>query len=703
MAEEFKGLTQEQLDKLDQYKVSSSEIYESYKALNAELKKAGDEQDKLTKSQFVGRDITAKIAQLQKEAVSTTDAARKLEVEKTSQLVRAAKLEARRTTLLGKAAVASEELRKVYLKQAENLTNSADQARAIADAIKETQQDVAKLDQSSKFFSGLSSIVGDIPGLRKLSGPFDAAAKASKEAVLSNAKLAAAGKKKGVVNPTVAGFKGLKNGLMSSLKGLKSMTGVFGIIIGLFKLLVGSAKRHDELTTKTAKTYGVTKDTAAAINTNLQASTGFLTKAVYTSEEMLEAYKQLNEVTGAVRLGIARQAMDQATLTNKIGMSGEAAGYLNLMLENQGLSAKEVFDNVNDTANAQAKQNGFLISAKKIFNDIGQVSASIAANFANNIQALGEAVLQTRKFGLSLGQAASVADNLLDFQTSLSSELKAEILLGKQFNFERARALAISGDIAGATAEVMKQMEGLNDEQLKSPIIQKAIASATGLSADEFLRAREVTKALSKDQKNLQGLLDSAQDDKTRRAMEDKILQGATFDQLKDNMTAQAKYNVALSNAKDQFAELVGSGGLQMFSSLLPGLLKTLAFFTGQGGKLKSQEKLRDEVAELGKRKRLTEEEIAAAQKKAATLNQQGGFKNNAGARRKITNQVFNVDDFTLKSNPKDTLVMAGGTKFGKETNDLLKKLITTIEKGSIVNLDGRKVGNALVMSSYKA
>ena len=140
-----------------------------------------------------------------------------------------------------------------------------------------------------------------------------------------------------------------------------------------------------------------------------------------------------------------------------------------------------------------------------------------------------------------------------------------------------------------------------------------------------------------------------------------------------------------------------------MFSSLLPGLLKTLAFFTGQGGKLKSQEKLRDEVAELGKRKRLTEEEIAAAQKKAATLNQQGGFKNNAGARRKITNQVFNVDDFTLKSNPKDTLVMAGGTKFGKETNDLLKKLITTIEKGSIVNLDGRKVGNALVMSSYKA
>ena len=108
MAEEFKGLTQDQLNKLDQFQEGTAQIYESYKALNAELKKAGEEQDKLTKGQFAGRDITAKIAQLQKEAVSTTDAARKLEVEKTKQLSQAAKLEARRVTLMAKAATVAE-------------------------------------------------------------------------------------------------------------------------------------------------------------------------------------------------------------------------------------------------------------------------------------------------------------------------------------------------------------------------------------------------------------------------------------------------------------------------------------------------------------------------------------------------------------------------------------------------------------------
>ena len=87
MAEEFKGLSQEQLNKLDQFKQATAEVYESYKAINKELNDAEQVQDKLTKRQFQGRDVVDRIAQLQKEAVTSTDAARKLEVEKAKQLV----------------------------------------------------------------------------------------------------------------------------------------------------------------------------------------------------------------------------------------------------------------------------------------------------------------------------------------------------------------------------------------------------------------------------------------------------------------------------------------------------------------------------------------------------------------------------------------------------------------------------------------
>ena len=65
--------------------------------------------------------------------------------------------------------------------------------------------------------------------------------------------------------------------------------------------------------------------------------------------------------------------------------------------------------------------------------------------------------------------------------------------------------------------------------------------------------------------------------------------------------------------------------------------------------------------------------------------------------------QTFTPNDFTIRQNPKDTLVMAGGTQFGKETNGLLRQLISAVEGGKVINLDGRRVGETLVMSSYKS
>ena len=70
---------------------------------------------------------------------------------------------------------------------------------------------------------------------------------------------------------------------------------------------------------------------------------------------------------------------------------------------------------------------------------------------------------------------------------------------------------------------------------------------------------------------------------------------------------------------------------------------------------------------------------------------------------RKIENTEITPDDFTIRQNPKDTLVMAGGTQFGKETNGLLRQLISAVEGGKVINLEGRRVGETLVMSSYKS
>ena len=54
------------------------------------------------------------------------------------------------------------------------------------------------------------------------------------------------------------------------------------------------------------------------------------------------------------------------------------------------------------------------------------------------------------------------------------------------------------------------------------------------------------------------------------------------------------------------------------------------------------------------------------------------------------------VNDFTIRTHPQDTLVMAGGTKLNEdsqETNQLLRTLITAVENGGNVYLNNRLVG----------
>jgi hypothetical protein len=69
---------------------------------------------------------------------------------------------------------------------------------------------------------------------------------------------------------------------------------------------------------------------------------------------------------------------------------------------------------------------------------------------------------------------------------------------------------------------------------------------------------------------------------------------------------------------------------------------------------------------------------------------------------KSTANTTVEADDFTLKTNPKDTITMAGGTKLGGNVEELLKTLIQEVKNGGRgdVNLDGFKVGEVMKLSA---
>jgi hypothetical protein len=103
-----------------------------------------------------------------------------------------------------------------------------------------------------------------------------------------------------------------------------------------------------------------------------------------------------------------------------------------------------------------------------------------------NLENTIKGVVATKALGTSLEQAKSQGEKLLDFQSSIESELKAELITGQQLNLERARAAALMGDQVAVAEELAAQgMTAAKFSQM-NVIAQKSYAEALGTTSDEL-------------------------------------------------------------------------------------------------------------------------------------------------------------------------------------------------------------------------
>ena len=501
------------------------------------------------------------------------------------------------------------------------------------------------------------------------------------------AKLKGEGKLGGIGSQFKIGGEGIK----TIFKGLGKALFTLTAISSVFKMILDFFVRGDRLATSVAKNLGVSKEQAAALALELRDANIEIGESNFNLEQMINAQKTLVETQGVLTASSFGQAEAMATITERLGISGDNAAMLLTYMQANGEQFESVFNSVQSTATAinQVNENG--VNAQMIFKEVAESSATILANFGFSFQELTKAVSTTRRLGVSLTQAKNVAEGLLDFEQSIGAELEAEILLGRQFNFERARALAATGDIAGATQEVLKQTQNLNDEQLRSPIIQQAIAKATGLTTEEFLKARKIQQMLANDSGELTKLLNDTTDAKKRALIEQGILAGSNIKQIKESISVQEKFNNAIQNVKDQFQNLATSGGLEKVFQYFTDVAKAL----GEGKNFFSL--FGDSAFDVASDKMKERNQVSTFED-----HLKAKYAKNTTQSEAVKSARVNLNDFTIRANPKDTLVMAGGTKFGDETNKLLKSMLGEMKKSTVLNIDSSNVVQKAIETTYK-
>jgi hypothetical protein len=87
---------------------------------------------------------------------------------------------------------------------------------------------------------------------------------------------------------------------------------------------------------------------------------------------------------------------------------------------------------------------------------------------------------------MNLEQVDRIAGSLLQFESSISAELEAELLTGKQLNLEKARYYALTNDAAGLAEELSKNVGTSAEFGKMNRLEQEAYAKALGMSREEL-------------------------------------------------------------------------------------------------------------------------------------------------------------------------------------------------------------------------
>jgi len=234
------------------------------------------------------------------------------------------------------------------------------------------------------------------------------------------------------------------------------------------------------------KNLGLSYSNAYQLQNNLAASAANSEKLFINSKDLNKSLTDLVETTGLLSTFSGDTLVTMTTLTKQLGFGVKEASQLALLARTQSTDTNTVLENTVDTVNAINRQNKSAISAKAVLNDIATASSAIVVSLGMSPELLAEAATEARALGLNLEAVDKIAESLLNFETSIGNELKAELLLGQEINLEKARELALNNDLAGLSEEIAKNTALTETFATGSRIQQEAAAAALGMSRNEL-------------------------------------------------------------------------------------------------------------------------------------------------------------------------------------------------------------------------
>jgi len=535
------------------------------------------------------------------------------------------------------------------------------------------------------------------------------------------------------------------------------------LVLGAFTLFIKALIQGDKQVGEMAKSLNLTYQEANQVRGELTQMAKQSEYTAITTSRLSESLSSINSAFGTTAK-ISKENLETfSLLRDTAGMTNEEIISLYGFSKLTGKELKDSTESFQASAKAAAFQSKVAINTKKLMADISKTSKRFQLSIEGGEAGLAKAMVNAKLLGVEMSTIESIADSLLNFESSITSELEAELLLGRDINLEKAREAALSNDLATLASEIKREAGSAAEFNKMNRIQQEAIAKAVGMTASGLSDAlfeqealASLGRQLNSDEKRAFETLKEKYgvEEATRRIkdgqLESLVAQQSTAEQFQDVLLKVQEIFVAITEPVlglvNGIMDMVGG------AENLASILKTISglYITLKAAQIGFNLAQKVSIG-LGKtQKALTMGEAAASIVKgswssvgvipivgaalaAAAIG--GGIAylySQTSKAERVNDGIIGPGGKTILSGPEGTIqlndkdsIVAGTNLFGDgkkqqptqsqpstqpqqssvdmtQTNALLQQLISVIQSGGTVTLDGQKVGTALKLGTYQ-
>jgi hypothetical protein len=274
--------------------------------------------------------------------------------------------------------------------------------------------------------------------------------------------------------------------------------GLLGGVVDMMATFMDYAMNANSMFVKMGRELGLSADESQKLANNFSNYANSTNDVFVNSKKLYEAQIGLSKQLGTTAILSNEILSTNIRLKDVLGLEEDIQANIAQTSVITGKESQNIVGNVIAQVNNLKKAGLATQDYKAVLKEVSNLGGYLGLTFAKYPEKLTKAVLQTKAMGLELKQVDALADSFLDYESSISKEMEAQLLTGKDINLNKAREAFLNNDLVTAAQEITKQVGSTEEFLGMNRIAAESLASTFGMTRDTMADMLKKQEFLSK-------------------------------------------------------------------------------------------------------------------------------------------------------------------------------------------------------------